>query len=261
MTATRLWQDLPWPAFRDLPRHTIALLPVASTEQHGPHLPLSVDTVIGEGVVQATLARLPADLPLLVLPTVKVALAAEHLRYPGSLTLSAETLLALVGDIGASVARAGIDRLVIINSHGGNIPVLETAAFRIRLAHRILVLNTAWPRHGRPAALHDPVEAAFGIHAGRDETALMLALSPASVRMESARDFTSRLMALPPALRAMPPGWQAQDLHPAGAVGNAATATPAMGQALLDHAAARLADLFTQLAAFDVAAWLREDEA
>ncbi len=183
MTASRLWQDLPWPAFRDLPRHTIALLPVASTEQHGPHLPLSVDTVIGEGVVEATLARLPAAVPLLVLPTIKVALAAEHLRYPGSLTLSAETLLALVSDIGASVARAGLDRLVIINSHGGNIPVLETAAFRLRLDHRMLVLNTAWPRHGRPVALQDPVEAAFGIHAGRDETALMLALAPASVRM------------------------------------------------------------------------------
>lgn len=260
MIASRRWQDLPWPAFRALPRNTIALLPVASTEQHGPHLPLSVDTVIGEGMVAAALARLPVEVPLLVLPTVTVALATEHLRYPGSLTLSAETLLALITDIGASVARAGIDRLVICNSHGGNIPVLETAAFRIRLEHQILVLNTAWPRHGRPAWMQDPVEAAFGIHAGRDETALMLAFAPASVRMESAADFTSRLRAAPPALRATPPAWQAQDLHPAGAIGNAAAATPEMGQALVDHAGSALAALFTQLAAFDVAAWIREDK-
>ncbi len=107
MIRSRYWSDLRWPEFRSLPAHTVAVLPVASTEQHGPHLPVSVDCTINRGLIERTLALIPADLPVLVLPMQAVALAVEHLRFPGTLTTSAETLIALVCDIGASVARAG----------------------------------------------------------------------------------------------------------------------------------------------------------
>jgi creatinine amidohydrolase len=260
---TWFWADLPWPAFRDLPANTVAVLPVASIEQHGPHLPVSVDTTIGQGVVNRTLEVVDAELPVLVLPVQSVALSVEHLRYPGTLTTSAETLIALVTDIGASVARAGVRRLVVVNSHGGNVAALDIAGRRLRIAHDMLAVNAMWARMGKPeAARGDPLEARFGIHAGRDETAVMLALRPDLVRMERARNWVSRWQgalneapALAPDAGA-PLAWQAQDLSPAGAVGDASAATPALGHALLDHAAERMASLWAQVAAFDVEAWL-----
>jgi creatinine amidohydrolase len=259
---TRYWQDLPWPAFATLPANTVAVLPVAAIEQHGPHLPVSVDATIGDGVIAAALMLVPDDVPVLVLPTQAVANSVEHLRYPGTLTTSPETLLALVTDIGASVARAGVKRLVICNSHGGNVPVLDIAARHIRIERNMLVLTTAWARFGVPPSLRDPSEAAFGIHAGRDETSLMLALAPEHVRMEDARRFASRWQAAAntaPALRpgsGAAPSWMTQDLHPAGAVGDAAAASAEIGREILAHAAARLAEVFAQAAAFDVDAWL-----
>jgi creatinine amidohydrolase len=256
---SRYWADLPWPAFRSLPANTVAVLPVASIEQHGPHLPVSVDTTINQGVVGRTLRVIPDDLPVLVLPTQSVALSVEHLRYPGTLTTSAETLLALVCDIGASVARAGVKRLVFVNSHGGNVSVLDIAARRLRIEQGLFVVNAMWARMGKPEALRDPVESRFGIHAGRDETSVMLALAPGLVRMENARNFVSRWQGAPPAMApdaGAPLAWQAQDLHPAGAVGDASAATAAIGEALLDHAAARMAALWQQVAAMDAETFL-----
>jgi creatinine amidohydrolase len=262
---TRSWQDLPWTDFAHLPHDTVAVLPVAAIEQHGPHLPVSVDAVIGDGVIAAALRHLPEAAPVLVLPMQAVANSVEHLRFPGTLTTSPETLLALVVDIGASVARAGVRRLVLCNSHGGNAPVLEIAARRIRIQSGILAVTTAWARLGRPEALRDPAEASWGLHAGRDETSLMLALAPDRVRMQHAAAFASdwqRVAAAQPALHPQAGAslsWQAQDLNPAGAVGDAATATAELGQALLDHAARRLAALLLDVAAFDVDAWLAKE--
>ncbi len=259
---TRFWQDLPWPAFRSLPANTVAVLPVASIEQHGPHLPVAVDTVINKGVVARTLQVIPEDLPVLVLPTQSVGLSVEHLRYPGTLTTSAETLLALVTDIGASVARAGVKRLVIVNSHGGNVSALDIACRRIRIESNILAVNAMWARMGKPESLRDPVESRFGIHGGRDETAVMLALRPDLVDMSQARNFVSRWQgalnsapALAPDLGA-PLAWQAQDLHPSGTVGDASLGTADIGNQLLDFAAERMAALWAQVAAFDVESWL-----
>jgi creatinine amidohydrolase len=265
MLPTRSWQDLPWPAFRGLPSNTVAVLPVASIEQHGPHLPVSVDTTINQGVVARTLAVIPRELPVLVLPTQSVALSVEHLRFPGTVTTSAETLIALVTDIGASVARAGVKRLVIVNSHGGNVAALDIAARRIRIQHDLFVVNAMWARMGKPESQRDPVESTFGIHAGRDETAVMLALRPDLVDMGKARNFVSRWQgASNVAPRVAPPAgaplsWQAQDLNPAGAVGDASQATAAQGEEILDFAAARMAELWQQVAAFDVDAWLANE--
>lgn len=265
MLPTRYWQDLPWPAFRDLPANTVAVLPVASIEQHGPHLPVSVDATINQGVVARTLAAIPADLPVLVLPMQSVALSVEHLRFPGTLTTSAETLVALVTDIGGSVARGGVKRLVIVNSHGGNVAALDIAARRLRIEAGLFVVNAMWARMGKPESQKDPVEGTFGIHAGRDETSVMLALRPDLVEMAKARNFVSRWQGAanvapcmaPPA--GAPLAWQAQDLNPAGAVGDAARATAAQGEEILDFAAARMAELWQQVAAFDVEGWLANE--
>ena len=261
--ASRYWRDLAWTEFSALPANTVAVLPVAAIEQHGPHLPVSVDAVIGDGVIAAALRHLPDDAPVLVLPTQAVANSVEHLRFPGTLTTTPETLLALITDIGESVARAGVRRLVLCNSHGGNAPVLEIAARRIRIRADILAVTTAWARLGRPDGPRDPVEATYGLHAGHEETSLMLTLAPERVRMERAAAFASdwqRVAAAQPALHPLAGAslsWQAQDLNPAGAVGDAAGATAEAGAALLDHAGRRLATLLQEVAAFDVDAWLK----
>jgi creatinine amidohydrolase len=265
MIRTRFWADLRWPEFATLPANTVAVLPIAAIEQHGPHLPVGVDTFINQGVVARTLEVLPAECPVLVLPTQCVGLSVEHLRFPGTLTTTPETLLTLVTDIGASVARAGVKRLVLVNSHGGNVSVLDIAARRLRILHDLFVVNAMWARMGKPESQRDPVEGTYGIHAGRDETAVLLALRPDLVRMDKARNFVSRWQGasniaprVAPAAGA-PLAWQAQDLNPAGAVGDASAATAAQGEEILDYAAEKMAALWSEVAAFDVDTWLANE--
>ncbi|PZW46635.1 creatinine amidohydrolase [Humitalea rosea] len=260
--ASRYWADLPWPAFRDLPAETVAIIPVASIEQHGPHLPVSVDTTINEGVIARTLEFLAPEVPVLVLPTQRVGLSVEHLEFPGTLTLTPETLLAVVSELGDSVARAGVRKVVFVNSHGGQPQILDIAARRMRIRHQIFAVNCQWSRLGKPAGLVSDMESKYGIHAGHVETALMLALKPERVDMSKARNFASRAMGFAneaPLLSpeaGVPFGWMAQDLHPAGAVGDASLATVETGQKILDYAGQRMAELWTQVWKFDREAWL-----
>jgi creatinine amidohydrolase len=259
---SRRWVDLAWTDFASLPPDTVALLPLAATEQHGPHLPVSVDTVLNQGVLEAALAKLPPEFPLLVLPTQAVGCSVEHARFPGTLTSSPETLLALWTDIGRGVARAGVKRLVLLNTHGGNQQIMEILARRLRIEAGLFVVASNPGRMGNPPGLVPPVEDRYGIHAGFVETSLMLALAPQHVRMGKARDFRSAWAGVENASPHLAPGggasiaWQAQDLHPSGAVGDAAAATAQAGAAILDFTATRLAALLGEVRRFDIAAWL-----
>ncbi len=253
------WQDLPWTAFRDLPASTVAVLPVAAVEQHGPHLPVSVDTTINEALVEATLALLPDDTRVLVLPTQAVGLSVEHIRFPGTLTSSAETLLALWTEIGESVARAGVRRLLILNSHGGQPQLVELVCRRLRARARMLAVGCLWSRLGVPDGLDDPE----GIHGGRIETSLMRHIAPGLVDMARARNFRSAWLDQAAAFATLTPegavgfGWETQDLHPQGALGDASLATAEDGARLLRHTAGRLAALLDEMRRFDLDAWLR----
>jgi creatinine amidohydrolase len=257
---SRYWQDLPWPAFRDLPPDTVAVLPVAAIEQHGPHLPVSVDTTINQGILGAALALLPAEAPVLVLPTQAVGLSVEHVKFPGTLTASAETLLALWTEIGESAARAGVRRLVIFNSHGGQPQLVDLVCRRLRIRARMFAVGCMWPRLGMPGGLDDPE----GIHGGLVETSVMLHLSLSRVDMREARNFRSAWLDRAQEYKALVPeggvgfGWETQDLHPAGALGDASRATEADGARIVSHIAARLAALLQEVQRFDLDSWLRD---
>lgn len=259
---TRFWRDLPWTAFAALPEDTVAVLPVAAIEQHGPHLPVAVDAVLNEGVLARVLERLPAEFPVLVLPTQAVGCSVEHLRFPGTLTSTPETLIALWTEIGHSVARAGVKRLVLLNSHGGQLQIMDIVARRLRIECGLFCVGAMWSRFGMPPGLVPPLEARYGIHAGFVETSAMLALRPDLVDMTKARDFPSAWMVAENAAPHLVPGggaaiaWQAQDLNAAGAVGDAARATAEAGEAILDHAAGRIAAMLEEVRRFDIAAWL-----
>ncbi len=263
MLPTRYWQDLPWTAFPSLPKDTVAILPVAATEQHGPHLPVSVDRTINEGVLARTLALLPEALPVLVLPVQAVGLSVEHVRFPGTLTASAETLVALWTEIGESVARAGVRKLVLLNSHGGQPQVVDIVCRRLRVSAGMLAVSCLWSRLGKPDGLVNPAEARHGIHGGFVETSLMLHLAPERVDMAKAEDFRSRWIARENDFSVLVPegavgfGWETQDLHPAGALGDASIATAEAGARFLDHAAARLSALLGEVHRLDLDEWLR----
>jgi creatinine amidohydrolase len=262
---SRFWADLSTQDFDRLlaqgqAAQTIAVLPVAATEQHGPHLPLSVDTVLVDGVVAASLAHLPDDLNVLFLPTQAVGLSPEHARFPGTLTLKAETIIRLWTDIGESVAAAGIKKLVLFNAHGGNVSVMDIVARDLRARLGLLVYSVSWfnlplrDANGQEVnALFSANEHRFGIHAGDIETSMMLALDAAHVDMTQAQNFhsTSQDRAQTFAIlgngKSAKMGWQMQDYNPAGAVGNAAAATAEKGYTVVAAAGRSLAQLLAEI--------------
>ena len=255
------WGDLCTTDFAGLdPDRTVAVLPVAATEQHGPHLPLSVDADLVDGVLAAAGPHLGADGPVYVLPTQAVGLSPEHERFPGTLTLRPETLIRLWCDIGESVARAGVRKLLIFNSHGGHTGIMDVVARELRARSNLLVYSASWfnlpllDEQGQD--LNQRINAhehRFGIHAGQVETSMMLALRPDTVRMARAQNFPStsaERAARYPILgngRSAKLAWQMQDYHPAGAVGNAASADAALGEALVQAAGRSLAALLREL--------------
>lgn len=259
---SRFWADLSTQDFARLQTagtadSVIAVLPVAATEQHGPHLPLSVDTTLVEGVVAASLPHLPDALEVLFLPTQAVGKSNEHMRFPGTLTLSAETLIRLWTEIGESVARAGVRKLVLFNAHGGQVSVMDIVARDLRARCEMMVWSVNWfglPLGSEVQGLFSPAEHRFGIHAGDIETSMMLALRPGTVDMAQARDFRStsqdraeRFPILGNGTSAKL-GWQMQDYNPMGAAGNAALATAEKGRVVVEAAGRQLALLLQEVA-------------
>ena len=257
----RFWSDLSTADFAALNRErAIAVLPVAATEQHGPHLPLSVDTDIVDGVVAAALPHLPADLPALFLPTQAIGFSPEHTRFAGTLTLKADTLVRVWTEIGEAVAASGVKKLVLLNSHGGQVGALDLVARDLRARLGMLVYSISWfnlPLRDSAGndvnALFSADEHRFGIHAGEIETSMMLALHPQRVRMDKAEYFRStsqdraeRFATLGKG-RSAKLGWMMQDYNPQGAVGNAAAATAGKGRALLDAAGRALAQALVEI--------------
>ena len=260
MPPTRFWAEMKWTDFAatDMEK-VVAVLPVAAIEQHGPHLPVGVDTFINEGYLRRAAERVPSDIPVLFLPLQAIGKSNEHIQYPGTLTLSLETVVAAWTEIGESVARAGCRKLVFMNSHGGNVPVLGAVVRELRVRCGMLAVHAGWHALGYPEGLFSPEERAHGIHGGDAETSLMLAERPATVKMAEARNFVSAAVGIErefAKLRVTQPigiGWLANDLHPLGAAGDASKATAQKGEACFDYGVEGFIQLLRDVAAFDLA--------
>ena len=262
---SRYWADQSTAYFQALQTsgridQVVAVLPVAATEQHGPHLPLKVDTAIVDGVVAAALPNLRVDSTALFLPTHAVGFSPEHARFPGTLTLKAETLIRLWTDIGESVAATGVKKLVLFNAHGGQANFMDIVARDLRARLGMLVFSVNWyglplrGAHGEDInALFTAEEHRFGIHAGDIETSMMLALAPHMVDLTRAENFPSTSQSRAEQFDILGNGktaklaWQIQDYNRSGAVGNAAAATAEKGAQIQAAAGRALALLLAEI--------------
>jgi creatinine amidohydrolase len=260
MMPKRKWADMTWTevAAGDTSRW-IAVLPVAAVEQHGPHLPLGTDSDIAEAYVGRVLPLLPDNLPATFLPVQQIGYSDEHLAFPGTLSLSAPTLIAAWTEIGESVRRCGVRKLVIITSHGGNAALLDPVARDLRVRLKMLVVTCAWHRFDYPPGTFTAQEQHHGIHAGDVETSLILAHKPDAVQMKNAVAAVPATLEMADTfkwLSAFKPagfGWMTQDLHPTGAVGDATAATAGKGKQALEHGARAFVELLQDVDRFDLA--------
>lgn len=250
-TMPRRWDELATSELDDWARRSaVAVVPLAAIEQHGPHLPLSTDRIIGEGIVEAAARDAASDVPLLLLPTLALGTSAEHAAFGGTLSLDAATLETTLFDVGASVARAGLRRLVLVNSHGGNRAVVDVSALRLRTTLEMLVVKAHTFRFPPPDGVDLPErEWTHGLHGGAVETAMMLHLRPDLVRQDAIRSFPSLGEEMEATLKHLRPegpasfAWTADDLNSEGVVGDASLADPRIGEQLVTHYAAYLADV------------------
>jgi creatinine amidohydrolase len=259
MTPPRDWTAIHWPdiAQEDAARW-IAVLPLAATEQHGPHLPLRTDVLIAEAYLARVRELLPDNIPATFLPVEEIGISTEHTDYPGTLTLSADVALKTWMAIGASVARAGVKKLVMVSSHGGNSAAMTIVAQDLRAQYGLLAVTTAWSRFGAPEGLFTRSELRHGIHGGAVETSIMLARYPQQVRNDAIRNFEPSSIAMEKEYRWLtthrpaPFAWQAQDLHPSGAAGDATSASAEKGELLLDHGVCAFCELLAEVDNVDV---------
>lgn len=257
MTTKRVW----WADFGTLDfegldaEATIAVLPIAAVEQHGPHLPVGTDSLIAEGMLRTAIPFIPADLDVRILPVQMVGKSNEHLHAPGTLTMPAACLIDAWTELGLSVARAGIRKLVFVNSHGGNEEVMGIVARELRVRAGMLAVKTSWMRFGTPDGMISDLEKRHGIHGGEVETSLMLHFRADTVDMAKAEAFTSSAardeerfaLLRPTGVHAY--AWIASDLHSAGTVGDAAAATAEKGRAIAEHQVQGFATLLAEVRA------------
>lgn len=238
----RYWRDVLRDDFAALAAtDPIAILPIAAIEQHGPHLPTGTDAILAEGYIARTVEKANANLPFVFLPVQQVGWSEEHLDAPGTLTSNWKHLLPVWTDIALSVKRAGIERLLIINSHGGNVPLMDILIQDLRVHHGMQASATNWLRFGYPEGLFSADEIAYGIHGGAVETSLMLTLVPDLVQMDKAALFPSAQQTLTETTKharfygRKQTGWMASDLNAQGVVGDATSASAEKGAVLLDY--------------------------
>jgi len=255
----RDWLDMTWQDIAGAKTEGwIAVLPLAAVEQHGPHLPLGVDSYIADAYLERARDTVPDDLPVTFLPIQRIGVSTEHLAYPGTLTVSAQTAIAAWTELGNSVARAGVRKLVLVTSHGGNVAAMELVARDLRARFGMLAVTVGWHRFGYPADAFSPEEKKHGIHAGDIETSLMLAAKPDTVQMEKAARATPASVAMAQEFKWLgayrPAGfaWMTQDLNPTGAIGDATLAKADKGTAALAQGAKAFVELLGEIDRFDL---------
>lgn len=240
----RYFPYLTWTEIAAMPNkeNVVVIQPIGAIEQHGPHLPIAVDAAISLGVLGKALTNLDAQIPAYALPCLYYGKSNEHCGFPGTITLSATTLLAVITEIAASVYTAGFRKLVLMNSHGGQPQIMEIAARDLHQQYpdfAVFPLFT-WRVPHLAGDLLTPQEQAYGIHAGDAETSIMLSLLPQQVKMERAvKEYPQGLPidSLLDMEGKLPFAWLTRELSRSGVMGDATLATKEKGDRLLESVA------------------------
>ncbi len=252
---TRRYEDLTGPEIaREIGPSSILLLPIGATEQHGPHLPLSVDTVIAHETATALVGACGEVLDVWQLPTMSVSKSNEHAWSPGTLWLSPDTMMAVLRDLAQSIVTTGAERLVLLNGHGGNTTHLGTALRELRLEFglKTFLMHPALP----PAygGVSNEEELGMGIHGGRDETSVFMHLRPDQVHLELAERRVPEGLATNRHVKfggSTSFGWLSDDFHPDGYIGDPTGANVELGRRLFEAAVDSLAEAMEEVRVFD----------
>lgn len=259
MSSKRYWSEVRVDEFASgVWSDAVAIAPLGAIEQHGPHLPMGVDTMIVDAVVERAVALMD-NYSALVMPTMTIGKSNEHINFPGTLTLSAQTVLNMWKDIGACVARAGLKKLLFVNAHGGNTSLMDIIARDLRAEHGLITVSCSWWSLAQCEDLFDQHELIHGVHGGQGETSILLAIAKHLVEMKHARNFSSAAskwaeegLTIGAGSTAAKLGWLIEDLNPDGACGDATGASAEMGEAMLDRGAKALAEFVSELRDFSV---------
>jgi creatinine amidohydrolase len=232
----------------------VLVQPVAAIEQHGPHLPLATDLIVADAACEAVMAERGAELDLWLLPSLAYGRSVEHTWAPGTITLSTNTLLAVLDDIGRSVATTAATRLAFVNGHGGNTSLLNVACRDLRLRYGLMTFllhPSLPPDHGGTTS--GAGELGMGIHGGHAETSLLLHLRPDLVDMaQAARRVPEHLDRFEHVGfgKAVAFGWLSNDFHPSGVIGDPTGATAEAGKAAFQQMVATLGAQLAEVAEF-----------
>lgn len=254
MTRKIWWTDFSASEFDTLdPEKTIAIVPIAAVEQHGPHLPVGTDTIINQSMMELLAARAPAELDIRILPVQAIGKSNEHIWAKGTISHTANNLIDAWTQIGLEVARAGIRKIVFVNSHGGNEEIMGIVARELRVREGMLAVKSGW-RFKAPGVLSD-LEARHGIHGGDAETSLILHFQPHLVDMSKAANFVSIAARDEQQFTHLRPtgafghvyAWIASDINPSGAVGDASLATADKGRQIAEANVAGMLDVLAEV--------------
>lgn len=250
------WTDFAAREFEGLdPNKTIAILPIAAVEQHGPHLPVGTDTIINTSMIELLIERAPADMDLRILPVQAIGKSNEHIWAKGTITHTATNLIDAWTQIGLEVARAGVKKIIFINSHGGNEEIMGIVARELRVRAGMLAVKSGW-RFTPPGVLSD-LERRHGIHGGDAETSLVLHFKPHLVDMSKAENFVSIAASDEQQFQYLRPtgafghsyAWIASDVNPSGAVGDASIATAEKGRTIAEANVAGMIEVLREMEA------------
>jgi creatinine amidohydrolase/Fe(II)-dependent formamide hydrolase-like protein len=230
----------------------LVVLPVGAVEQHGPHLPVYTDTLIANGLLEATFDHLSIDQNIWMLPPLPYGKSTEHLGHPGTLTLSATTLQQVVLDIGKSVSASGFRRIVLFNTHGGNNDLLNMIARELRIETGLMVFRmNGMDYKSELDHLFLSEELNFGIHGGDVETSVILALEEMWVQMEEAPNEFYQHEYLD--VKGAPyVAWVAADISESGISGNAQAATKSKGVETISLLSKKIAETLKMMSTFEM---------
>lgn len=247
------WNDFSAFEFHGLdPMKTIAVLPTAAVEQHGPHLPVGTDTIINQGHLDLLVERAPRDMDIRILPVQAIGKSNEHIWQTGTLSHTATNLIDAWTQVGLEIARAGVKKVVFVNSHGGNVSIIDIVARELRVKAGMLAVKTGWSQYW-PKDLYSDIENRHGIHGGDSETSVVMHLRPELVNVDKLQDYPSVAARDEQAFKYMRPtgmtsyAWIASDIHPLGTAGEAHLATADKGRITVETAVDAFIELLREV--------------